>query len=756
MKAFLFILAVWLLLFQPFFLKGLLPIPADIIAGVYYPWLDYKWGFPTGVPVKNSLISDVPSLLYPWRSLVIDQLKAGRLPLWNPYYFDGLPLLANFQAAVFSYVNLFFLFLPKALAWSWGVMLSPLLTMTIMYLFLRHKKLSLFPSLLGGVVFALSGFEIAWLQYNVHGHTALFLPLILWAIDEILEKRNKFWLFFFPILISFQIFTGYIPIVIYTYLLSFFYIVFFHLRKAGKNLLLLAVFGLWGILLASIQWLPGLELALNSIRKVDTIVSASNASFLPLQNFITLLAPDFFGNPATGNYFGQAFYDNYYFFIGTGTLLLIIFAFLFLKKDKNILFWSGIFLFSLCLVFKNPLGLFLEKLLFLSGGVAARALFLTDFSLAILAGLGMEKLLRLADLEKKKIFLSLVLSLSFFAVALLFSFKISLSASRMVAQRNLIIPFFFLSVSSLTLILIGAKRLARYRSLLVFLLISSISVQLLYSARKYLPFSKKELLFPRTPVIDFLLSQKDRSVEPFRVELGEVIPQNFLMFYGIETTSGSDAMLPKTTAEFLSLLETGKAAGGVSRVRLVRNYQSPLFPLLNTKYILAKKIDKNGIFSPAGNPPPIFADPRYVLAFEDKTVQVYQDSRFLPRAFLPTGGEVVWQKNEPSEIMLEVKSKAEGFLYLLNNYFPGWEAYVNGRKTPVSRINYSFQGVKIPPGVSQVRFVYSPFSFRVGALISIISLFSLLISFLGIKLPLFKRRSTGYTYPYAEKNEPKS
>jgi len=102
------ILTVWLILFSPVFLKKLLPIPADIICGVYYPWLDYKWGYSVGVPVKNPLISDIPSILYPWRSFVVDELKAGRWPLWNPFYFIGMPLLANFQSAVFSYVNIFF------------------------------------------------------------------------------------------------------------------------------------------------------------------------------------------------------------------------------------------------------------------------------------------------------------------------------------------------------------------------------------------------------------------------------------------------------------------------------------------------------------------------------------------------------------------------------------------------------------------------------------------------------------------------
>lgn len=69
--------------FWKFFLKGLLPIPADIIADMYFPWLDYKWGYIVGVPVRNSLISDVVSQVYPWRISAIEILKQKQIPLWN-------------------------------------------------------------------------------------------------------------------------------------------------------------------------------------------------------------------------------------------------------------------------------------------------------------------------------------------------------------------------------------------------------------------------------------------------------------------------------------------------------------------------------------------------------------------------------------------------------------------------------------------------------------------------------------------------
>ncbi|MGI5826719.1 MAG: YfhO family protein, partial [Patescibacteria group bacterium] len=634
----LLILFVWIALFSPFFLKGLLPIPADIITGVYYPWLDYKWGFLTGVPVKNPLISDIPSLLYPWRALVIDQYRQLRWPLWNPYYFGGMPLLANFQSAAFSYVNAFFLFLPKALAWSAGVMLSPFLTLVAVYLFLRNKKLGVFPSLLGGVVFALSGFQIAWLEYNVHGHTALFLPLLLLFIDKILGDKKKIFLFGLPILLAFQIFAGYIPVVIYSYLICGLYILISYIfpwwqKKSfdWKSLVLLAVFWLWGVALASIQLMPGFELTQNSIRKIDPIVAGSKASYLPPINLVTAIAPDFFGNPATGNYFGNAFYDNFYFFAGTGVLILIFFSLFFLKKEKGIVFGWVALIFSCILVFENPLGKTLEQILFLSGGVAARALFITVFALAVLSAYGFEKLITSGGL--KKLLFSLIPVLVLFAVAFRFSAGFQNPVFQQVAQRNLLIPAAVFVFSGFCLLFIVASKFKRFRVVLSFVFVLAVCAQLLYSARKYLPFSQSHLLFPKTPILDYLVVKATESKEPFRVELGEVVPQNFLMPYGLQTVSGYDALLPKRTGEFLTLLQTGNIEERISRVHLLNNYHSPLFPLLNVKYILAKKTDEKGIYSPVGKTPSVFEDPRFEVAFEDKTVVIYEDKKALPRAF---------------------------------------------------------------------------------------------------------------------------
>ncbi|KKQ95775.1 MAG: hypothetical protein UT21_C0001G0092 [Candidatus Woesebacteria bacterium GW2011_GWA1_39_11b] len=81
----LLIIAVVSVFFWKVFILGFIPLPGDFVVGVYYPWLDYHWGYSVGVPVKNPITTDVISLIYPEQMLAIDMMKSGQLPLWNPY-----------------------------------------------------------------------------------------------------------------------------------------------------------------------------------------------------------------------------------------------------------------------------------------------------------------------------------------------------------------------------------------------------------------------------------------------------------------------------------------------------------------------------------------------------------------------------------------------------------------------------------------------------------------------------------------------
>ena len=76
----------------------------------------------------------------------------------------------------------------------------------------------------------------------------------------------------------------------------------------------------------------------------------------------------------------------------------------------------------------------------------------------------------------------------------------------------------------------------------------------------------------------------------------------------------------------------------------------------------------------------------------------------------------------PNKITIEAdivgKSK---FLVLSDTYYPGWKVLVNGKRHKLLRADYIFRAVYIRPGKHIVKFVFSPFSFKAGVVISMIT-----------------------------------
>ena len=179
-----------LIFYIPFLLYSRLPIPSDALVGLYHPYRDfYSQNYPNGIPFKNFLITDPVRQTYIWKELVVDVFKSGSMPSWNPYEMTGKPLMANFQSGALYPLNLVFLFLPFSLSWSILILLQTLLFGSFMFLYLRNLRINKYASLLGSLSVAFSGFSVAWLEWGNIVSTALWLPLVLFAIDKMTQKK---------------------------------------------------------------------------------------------------------------------------------------------------------------------------------------------------------------------------------------------------------------------------------------------------------------------------------------------------------------------------------------------------------------------------------------------------------------------------------------------------------------------------------------------------------------------------------------
>jgi hypothetical protein len=87
---------------------------------------------------------------------------------------------------------------------------------------------------------------------------------------------------------------------------------------------------------------------------------------------------------------------------------------------------------------------------------------------------------------------------------------------------------------------------------------------------------------------------------------------------------------------------------------------------------------------------------------------------------------------------LEITSGNPGYLVIADVWYPGWRAFVDGDPAPVLQANYLFRAVEIPDGVHEVIVVYQPKWLYWGAAISGFTFLGLII--LGVYW-LGKRRS---------------
>lgn len=78
-----------------------------------------------------------------------------------------------------------------------------------------------------------------------------------------------------------------------------------------------------------------------------------------------------------------------------------------------------------------------------------------------------------------------------------------------------------------------------------------------------------------------------------------------------------------------------------------------------------------------------------------------------------------------NKVELTARMDNPGLLVLSDTYYPGWKAYVDGKRVPVYPTDLALRSVFVPAGEHEVKFVFSPGSFKLGAAITLASLAAL-------------------------------
>jgi hypothetical protein len=92
------------------------------------------------------------------------------------------------------------------------------------------------------------------------------------------------------------------------------------------------------------------------------------------------------------------------------------------------------------------------------------------------------------------------------------------------------------------------------------------------------------------------------------------------------------------------------------------------------------------------------------------------------------GGTATITRYEPERVTIEADSDGPGLVVLSDNHFPGWKATVDGEPADVERVDYLFRGVRVGAGSHTIELRYEPLSWRIGWIVSLISLAALALA----------------------------
>lgn len=304
----------------------------------------------------QALFWGTPALQFmPWREFAVETLKAGGLPLWNPWLGMGAPLFANYQTALaypptWSQMIISWLAGIEASAWWQGVLVVlhwSIATLGMVRL-ARGLGLGNLAQAVSGLAFGVGGYLVSRAGFLSINAVAAWMPWIVHYAGQVSSSKLRRGvplarpLVRLSIVSGLQLLAGHAQIAWYTFLLAGLWSGYWGWvdadlvatrmgRQASARLKITSLMKGWmwlaagyavGVGIAAVQLLPTVEYLTQSQRAGEVDYQyAMTYSFWPWR-FLSLLAPDLFGSPVRGDYWGYGNYWEDSLYIGVLPLLL--------------------------------------------------------------------------------------------------------------------------------------------------------------------------------------------------------------------------------------------------------------------------------------------------------------------------------------------------------------------------------------------------------------------------------------------------
>lgn len=721
------------------------------------PWMETTNG------PSNSLLGDQYLVFVPQHEFTHREFMKGHFPLWNPNLECGIPNLASIQGALFYPINVLLLPLSAFYAGGIAAFLKLFLAGLFTMLYMRLLGASNAGAFLAGLVFSLSGFMICWLGHP-HVNCAICLPALLYLLEKTFRYGGdnleglsskpslRLWACV-GIAFGWLLLGGHPPTMIQVALFAGVYFLFRLIgQRNGQPLprmaLGLAAVGI-GFLLAAPALVPFLEYYRHSSMDASSAVMNRAAIRSPLNTLILYLFPRLNGSPVDG-------YEDTMLWLGIGNLLpnfvertgyvgvlpwmLALCAIVF-NRNRWTIFYGAVVVVCLAAVYgMPPFPALFESLPIVKNVNPTRLVLMAGFGVAVLAGFGWDGFYRLEN-RGKRLWAVAGFWVVICAVLLGYWLKIEPRWKLLEASSHGYLDSQFQMMAgnvvvSAALLLPTIARQYGLRSIIGF---GWISLDLLSFGIGLNPAIRRDEYYPETPSIQWL--QRDKT--DFRIiGLGMVFTPDAPELYGIKDARGYDFATVRRYEELVD----GKL-GSFFFYRTATALPSTL-PLLAAKYVLNFNspppeppqfdmvysnqitIYRNTQFQgrvmtvfnyDVATPATILADvrsgsfnPRQTLLLEDEPANSipHIPASAASTALAQSTARIVSER--PDEVTVDATMPQPGFLLLLDTYFPGWKATVNGAGAAILRGDYDFRAVQLPAGKSVVRFSYQPVSFRWG------------------------------------------
>jgi len=774
--AFICLCLVAAVLFWPVFFQGKVIVPGDIPNSNPFLFI----GKTPPAPPQNTLLSDEIEQFYVWHRVAAETLQAeGHAPLWNPYIFTGQPLVANAQSSLFYPPNLLLRFLAPGTVATIRVFFNLLFAGFFTFLFCRTLNVSNKGALVAAITFAFSGPMIVWVGFPL-ANVLVCLPFLMWAGEKLLVQRSLFRTAMLGAGMGLALLGGHpettfqILAVFSLYFLARVAVLESSWREKGGMLCCFLLAVVLGAVLSGIQLLPFLDFMLHSSTFAHGGRGGGGGGSLfyspewvaNLATAVTLICPNFFGNPLDHSYIWPFTnfqnYNEQSVYFGLAPLVLACCALFAGSKRLPHLIISLLAIFCIGVAWHLPCFEVISHLPVFSMAPSKRFRLPFVFLAAVMAGFGYDLLisrLKPGQGEKKRSYAALAIP---FATIVFFLLIISLKVTvandippGTFGERILQSVFAFrqwrtylpLAIAvALSLGYLISQRSARLNRLFPGALIALTAFELCALGWGYNPAVSEADILPAAPAVE-LLRKWER--EPYRILTtdGYFYP-NYGAAYGIADVAGYDAPVYQGFSD-LYLAQGGRSFGGQTDSRQQWDPNWPLVDFLNVKYVI----------SPRDLP----AD-KFKMLFENRYFAIYENVRVLPRAFMVYDSEVVSDRRamldkmldrktdfrrkvfldeapetplvpspgspaeysvqqvafSPDKVVLNVASDRPGILVMSDLYTPDWHARIDNRQVKLHQANYSYRAVYVPAGKHSVTFLYAPPSYRIGAALTLL------------------------------------